>query len=317
MKFNNRQFLRNIAFFSTLVVFLMHIGVQQVSSADQSFCKENPGAPGCQPKPKPKYKPKTKQKQSTPRKKYKGLKNTIRNDNTKKTYKSLQQAINEARKGHLIVIGPGTYEYDQTINVYNKEDLIIAGTDDGDDNAVSAILNTNRNYAILNIENSSDIMIHDLYFGHSIEPYERCANGVIYIDRSRNVYILNNEIEGSGVVGITAIGSNKITIENNLIHNNQKDGIELISSSNINIYSNTIADNYYSVSFNDMNGYLSIKWNRIFRNNINEIFAYSDSDLDALKINYNYFEDTETAMTCSACYVGGGCLTDYNDNEFH
>ena len=309
------KFLFNKAIFIfTLAIFFMHISVQQVSSADQSFCKENPGAPGCQPKPKPKYKPKTKHKQSTPRKKYKGLKNTIRNDNTKKTYKSLQQAINEARKGHLIVIGPGTYEYDQTITISGKDNLIIAGTDDGDENAVSAIVvGKDAQYGI-EIVGSTNITIHDLYIGHTTRN-DNNLKGALSIDNSQNIYLLNNTITGSEGGGVFAFNSNKITIEDNIIYYNSNAGVLLGGCSDVNIYSNTINDNGVSIFFTEMQGYLSIKYNSISDNNTNDIIAHAESNLDAIKISDNYFGSAEKVLICSECSLGSRCDKEYSNND--
>ena len=329
--------------FLFIFIFLWLSMPPQKAFSDQNFCKLNPDAPQCQFKeepvkkrPKPYSKPK-KNTSSTP--KVEVNINTIKNHNTNRVYTSLQRAIDESNDGDLIVLGAGTYKSNKKIEISDKRNLNIAGTPKKDDesahhfsrvrvNPLSAVLSTNPNEPVIEIANSSNITIYDIYFSYEQVTdlqYDPRLGGayILNILNSDNIYIKNNFI-GCEKYGYSSSGffieqSNKITLEQNYIANNKWNAIWSWDNKDINILDNYIFENGGLFKFDKLHGYLSIKDNDILMNGSDSIEVSEISDLAALNISNNFINRGEhkrpVVFYCiDKCSRGGGGLIKIESN---
>ena len=188
-------------------------------------------------------------------------------DDQEADYSTLQDAIENATKGDVIMVGPGTYRENLVINVTitiqgaDRNETIIDGGENGD---VLTILANDTNITGLSIMNSIHHNFKSTYFlaGLVIEAdncsIENCSffsngNG-IYLNEASNNVIRNNycyenfeniRSDGSGS-GIVLSRSNENEILNNRCERNDGNGIDLQESDFNVIEKNTCSGNGWS-----------------------------------------------------------------------
>lgn len=171
----------------------------------------------------------------------------------------LQLLLHNAGSDDVIQLHPGTYAFTQALVIRNKNFLTLEGVGSGDVHITLSDPYTD----VLSIERSSHIKIRKIRAKHSVQDVV-CKGSVISIRNSQNIRIENNELNGSGSIGVFVTNSSQITIENNHIHSNSFAGIYLSRAHQINILRNLVEKN--SAALQSYNSSISINHN-IFRNN--------------------------------------------------
>jgi parallel beta-helix repeat protein len=193
-------------------------------------------------------------------------------------YTSIQQAINNASNGDIIIVKPGVYRESIVVNKSisiigeDRANTIIYG--DGEQTAVYIKANNVlvRNLTIQNglvgvilakhIEGNmviDNLIVSNLYYG-------------VYGDRSgANNTIANNNISFNGWQGIFLYASGPCTIENNSVVSNKADGVLVRYVKNTLIQNNYVFNNsgcgIYLLSDEDPERPSGLSKNNIFRYN--------------------------------------------------
>lgn len=111
---------------------------------------------------------------------------------------------------------PGVYAR----KLYEEYELLIYGIDNlsilGTSNQSSQILTEYAAAEVLNFKNCDNVTISNLTFGHLV-PTGGCDGGVLYFSDSNRITINSCDLFGCGVLGISAFGTNNITVNNTAI----------------------------------------------------------------------------------------------------
>lgn len=150
----------------------------------------------------------------------------------------LQGTINQAGVNDIIRLKPGTYSFRQALIIRNKHYLTLEGFGVGEVH----ITLTDPHQDVFSVDRSSFIKIRKIRAKHSVQNTP-CKGTVISIRQSKHIVIENNELNGSGSVGVSAINSSNLTIQNNHIHSNSFAGIYLSRSHHIQILRNVVEKN--------------------------------------------------------------------------
>ena len=126
-----------------------------------------------------------------------------------------QQAIDEVSDGDTILIRAGTYEFNESIELWGHTDIWILGEEgtrlvcDSEFDNVMWIVNCDR------------ITVSGLTATHT-EPTvdERCYGNVFGIDGCDDITIENCEINGCGAIGVYTNLVDGIVLRNNFFHDN-------------------------------------------------------------------------------------------------
>ena len=170
---------------------------------------------------------------------------SIVNKTTGRTYKDLQQAVYDAGDGETISLAPGDFYLSTPLDIYEKNNLTIIGA--GRDK--TRVLLESAFAVVLHVYYSRGVTIRDMYLTHDVPFEQSCSYGVIEMNNVSDVTIVNNELVGSGYLGIMSYaGSGFLRIENNIIRDNQTAGIEFNDTdesvySKLTLKNNTIVDN--------------------------------------------------------------------------
>ena len=108
---------------------------------------------------------------------------------------------------------------------------------------VTGIVQNDLNKPVLIINNSENIVFHDLRFGHTETPRGVCDAEVIVIDGSRKIYINGCEISGSGTIGVKGTNSDEIAVVSCFIHDNSWFAFSFRKCKNVRIENSRIMEN--------------------------------------------------------------------------
>lgn len=143
-----------------------------------------------------------------------------------------QQAIEAVSDGDTILIKTGTYESNESIELWGHKDIWILG-DEG-----SRLICDSQIDNVLWIFNSDRITVSGLCATHT-EPSEdeSCTGNDFGIDCCNDITIENCEINGCGAIGVYTNLAHGILLRNNFIHDNtiwavQYEGNGLLIESN-------------------------------------------------------------------------------------
>lgn len=172
----------------------------------------------------------------------------------------LQGIIGKVQDGSTATIPFGEYRLAKGLVIKNRKNLTLTcrpGT---------KILVEDTNADVLSIQESEGIQIENLYLRHTkpLEEYE-CHGAVLRIKDSRDVRIMNCELNGCGAVGIFADGCQGLQVRNCFIHHNSWCALVLYRSDEIKIQSNVIQDNSLLLQTSDV-GFMEIFDNTTTRN---------------------------------------------------
>ncbi|MEE2765283.1 MAG: LamG-like jellyroll fold domain-containing protein [Candidatus Neomarinimicrobiota bacterium] len=154
-----------------------------------------------------------------------------------KNYEMIQSLIKNARPREVITIPGGVHIVSQPILVENKNNITIKGE------MVTGIVQNDLNKPVLIINNSENIVFHDLRFGHTETPRGVCDAEVIVIDGSRKIYINGCEISGSGTIGVKGTNSDEIAVVSCFIHDNSWFAFSFRKCKNVRIENSRIMEN--------------------------------------------------------------------------
>lgn len=162
-------------------------------------------------------------------------------------YRSIQSAIDEARKGDSIVIRPGAYRED--VRIHNKEriKLIGAGMDQvtllGSD-VVGVLFVGKLPYGAADIE-ISGMTVNEhggqavgIFLGRRIVLRQIRVNGMLFGQQVEDVRIEDSILGGSETTGVQFVDSQAALI-GNFIHDNDH-GVNVVGHSNVRLERNVI-----------------------------------------------------------------------------
>lgn len=213
---------------------------------------------------------------------------TVINQNTTKTFTTIQEAIDDPATGdgHWIIVNQGTYN--ESIHIWKSITLKANGSvilnGNSDPNNGSSNFND-----IIHIFSTNNIYIEGFKF-----VGKDC--NAIDIQTAKNITIINNQFNGLRF-GITLINTNNNEIFNNTFNDCADCGIAIISSSSNTIQKNNFIKSKYSGIF------IGDSSNNLIKDNIIENFlwdgitvAYSDNN----KIIYNKILGGKNGITIFA-----------------
>jgi len=127
--------------------------------------------------------------------------------------------LDNIESGSNIKLDKGTYELDNTIRIFGKENITIDGNN-------ATLIMRNMAADVIYIRNSNNITLMNFKATH-IEPKgpTGCTGNVIHIEGGANILIEKCDLNGSGIVGIAAYNTKNLTVSNNFIHKNSQYGI--------------------------------------------------------------------------------------------
>jgi parallel beta-helix repeat protein len=232
------------------------------------------------------------------------------------TYKTINEALENASNGDTIIIYPGYYKESLVINKSitllgeDKDNTIIDGNSEGD------VVCINVNYVNINgltitnaSHNKSNAGINIRSTNNSILNCNIINNNIYAIfisNNAKNNSIKNNYISNNGwSIYLTYSSNNNISY--NYISNNSEYGMYLGSQSNYNeIFGNIFSDNDYAIRIKGSNGNILIK--NTFSNNVRGIYLCCGSRSN--KIHHcNFFNNSQ--------YNANDYLSNYWDNGSH
>ena len=183
----------------------------------------------------------------------------------------IQKMIEENTEG-MVFLPPGEHYIEIPILIKNKSNLHLK-TQEG-----TKIISRNTHSYVIKIENSSNITIENFFLTH-YDPREsyQCEGGEISIEDSKNIDIMNCDLNGSGSVGVTIRKSKQVSIKNCFIHDNTRAGVFVWSSSKI-----TIMDNSFERNGKSSKDYL------IFQNSSIEDVYQKNNSIIKIPLN-NYY----------------------------
>ena len=163
-------------------------------------------------------------------------------------FRSLQEAVDAARKGDTVFVKAGQYHQDVTIHSKEKIKFVGAGVDQvtilGRDIVVGALHVGKWPYGATDIE-ISDMTIND-HGGHAIGLFNGQGlllrrlriNGMMFSQQVRDVRIEDCVIGGSETTGVQFADSEAVMV-GNLIHDNDH-GVSIAGKSNVRLERNVI-----------------------------------------------------------------------------
>lgn len=159
-------------------------------------------------------------------------------------YPTIQLAVEAAEPGDVIQIKPGTYFSLQPVVIAYKDRLTILGQA-GVHIMTPNIFRGSDYLPVVAILHSSNIAVSSLHAMHDRQPAwgSGCGGPVIFAENSSNVSIEACELNGSGAIGIQAVGVTDLTVKNNYIHNNSHCALELRNCAAVSIRDNKIINN--------------------------------------------------------------------------
>lgn len=159
-------------------------------------------------------------------------------------FKTVQEAVMASNDFDTILIEPGIYRSDHTIQITGRQGLVIEGA--GSDKVHLVI--TDLIAAVIGVERSSGIRIAGVNAYHDPQAdYSPCAGAVIQLSYSNNTTIIDNELNGCGSIGVSAYDSQQVNVIHNNIHHNSYAGLNFYRSTGL-VQGNTIANNTQTVS---------------------------------------------------------------------
>lgn len=147
---------------------------------------------------------------------------------------NIQQKIDEAQDGTVIIISTGEYTIDEPIVIESRKNLIIQGDRD------VWIFGNRVDFQIFMIRDSENIFIKNIKACHKIGPKTQNTKvdpkrigSVMDIDCCKNVTLENCELEGCGVYGVYAVNTDVLNIYGCYLHHNSWRALGLFNTGNV------------------------------------------------------------------------------------
>ena len=120
----------------------------------------------------------------------------------------LQALIDQTGDGGEVRLAPVRYVLAEGLRIDGRRRLTLRGA------AGTQIMVNNVNADVVRIRNSADIRISDLLLRH-VEPLREydCHGDVVAIVDSRDIAVVNGELNGCGAIGLSAWNSDDILVQ--------------------------------------------------------------------------------------------------------
>ncbi|MBN2587430.1 MAG: right-handed parallel beta-helix repeat-containing protein [Candidatus Fermentibacteraceae bacterium] len=130
-------------------------------------------------------------------------------------YEDPHDALALVQDGDTVLILAGTYEFDQSLELWGRKDVAVIGGE-------GAVLVCNsRTENVMWIVNSDRVTVSGLRATHTMpEAEERCYGNVFAIDSCDSVTVMNCDICGCGAIGVYTFNCGDVFLRNNFIHDN-------------------------------------------------------------------------------------------------
>jgi hypothetical protein len=130
-------------------------------------------------------------------------------------YEDPHDALAEVQDGDTILITAGTYEFDQSLELWGRSDVAIVGEEG------TVLVCNSRTENVMWIVNSDGITVSGLRATHTMpEVDERCYGNVFAIDSCDSVTVMNCDICGCGAIGVYVFNCGDVILRDNFIHDN-------------------------------------------------------------------------------------------------
>jgi len=130
--------------------------------------------------------------------------------------------------------------------VFDGNQLIIKGiknlTLQGEGDTPAEIVVEPRYANVLNFRDSSNITIRNIIAGHTPEQ-GGCAGGVLAFEDCSNITILESDLYGCGIEGLTLLNTQSLMFANSAVHDCNTAIMTIEDSRNISFYNSTFYDN--------------------------------------------------------------------------
>jgi parallel beta-helix repeat protein len=177
-------------------------------------------------------------------------------------YKKIQDAIDAAEEGDVVLIKAGTYAQDDSLVIDGKSGLEIRGEK-------NVTLACTEYVPVIYVIRSEEITIRGIHGVHKVKDPSvgkgGCGPGatIITAENCTGVSVYDCELNGCGQIGIESIDSNGIVIEGNYIHDNVFAAVALSwpeseEEPDVRIEGNRLENNYGPVIFYPQEGLLGM-----------------------------------------------------------
>jgi hypothetical protein len=174
-------------------------------------------------------------------------------------YKNIQDAIDAAQSGDVIVIKSGTYTQPESLMINEKSGLEIRGEG-------SVTIACSAYVPVIYISDSEDIAIRNIHGVHKVKDPAvgkgACGPGatIITAENSSGITVSKCELNGCGQTGFESLGSNTIVLDGNYIHDNVNSAIALYLAEeeepDVKITNNRLENNFGPVIISPRDGLL-------------------------------------------------------------
>lgn len=150
----------------------------------------------------------------------------------------LQQTIDSASSGTVIRLEDITCHYTKALQITDKENLTIEGKGN------VWIIVDDINDDVIEIHNSLRVFLKNIKARHQTPLNDfRCEGSVVRMSDSKQIWLTDCELNGSGAVGVHLESSTEIIVNQCYIHHNTLAAFWLDGSDGVAIHNNTITDN--------------------------------------------------------------------------
>ena len=151
---------------------------------------------------------------------------------------NLQLMLDSVKSGTVLYVGANIFTSDVAYRLENKRDVIIVFDDSCKVYCSTKIEN------VFEIQNCNRVQIINGKFKHELPEEGECSGSVFYVNKSKNISIINCNINGSGAQGVNASATTNLTIQNCYLHHNSLSAYFFgTDCKNITLSENTLNDN--------------------------------------------------------------------------
>ncbi len=182
-------------------------------------------------------------------------------------------SFSKIESGSNVKLKKGVYHLESRLEINSKENITIDGNG-------STFIMKSLSDDVISIQDSKNITLKNFTATH-IEPDGPvgCTGNVILISKGSNILIEKCELNGSGIVGVSAYETENLKIKDNYIHKNSQYGI-IYQGPSVEITGNTFENN--------ANGNLYFSYNNL--NWPPQDLINSDTNKEGLKMSGNIYK---------------------------
>lgn len=174
---------------------------------------------------------------------------------------ALQSAVDNASDGDILSLQSGEYLSKKAITISSKKNLTLMAEGD------VWIICDDVNEPVIRIkESSANITLKNIKAKHK-EPLKEysCHGAVVSIDSSKNIKIINCELNGCGAMGVEMYKSSSVEIDQCYVHQNSWVAFYISQSTDVKITNNKIENNKSLIQLSRVN-FLEM-WGNEIKNN--------------------------------------------------